>query len=168
MPPISGGPTLKRLCLVCLGNICRSPIAEGVLRHLVSEAGRGHQFQIESAGVGGWYVGEPADSRAQRTALAHGLRLSGTARQFHAADFEAFDLILALDEEVAGSLRRLAPNEAGRLKIRLLREFDPLARGQLAVPDPYSGTLQDFENVYQIVERSCRELLKFLLAEEAG
>ncbi len=151
--------TMKRLCFVCLGNICRSPMAEGVFKHLAAEAGRAREFQVESAGVGGWHVGEPADSRAQRVALAHGVRLTSTAQQFARPNFNSFDFVLALDEEVAQSLRRLAASEADWRKVHLLREYDPQARGNLDVPDPYYGALSDFEQVYQIVERSCRQLL---------
>lgn len=152
---------MQRICFVCLGNICRSPIAEGVFEHLAELAGCGAEFQVESAGVGGWHVGEAPDSRARKTAAAHGIRLDGAAQQLRARDLDRFDLLLALDTDVASDLRQMAAH-GQRGKIRLLREFDPLARGDLDVPDPYYGSMQDFENVYQMIERACRGLLDSL------
>lgn len=149
-----------RICFVCLGNICRSPMAEGVFKHLADEAGLGDRFHIESAALGPWHVGELADSRARQTAAAHGVRLDGTAQQVKPKDFARFDLLIAMDDENVTALRRLAPAERDRQKIRLLREFDPEANGDTSIPDPYYGTRRDFEEVYQMVERSSRGLLE--------
>ena len=157
-----------RLSFVCLGNICRSPLAEGVFQHLVELAGQGGRFKLESAGVGGWHVGEPADPRSQATARAHGINLNGRARQFQPADFARLDYVIALDGDVADDLRRLAPTPADRAKIHLLREYDPQrqlrARGSdLDVPDPYYGGPEGFEEAYQMIERSSRSLLENLV-----
>jgi protein-tyrosine phosphatase len=144
---------------VCLGNICRSPLAEGVFKHLAAQAGMAEKVQVESAGIGSWHVGEPADRRAQQTARSHGLALTSRAQQFRALDFDRFDLVLALDTEVYDDLRRLAPSDKARGKVRLLREFDPQASGELDVPDPYYGDMAAFERVYHMIERSCVGLL---------
>ena len=161
------------ISFVCLGNICRSPMAEGVFQHLVEQAGLADQFHIESAGVGGWHAGEPADPRAQSTAQAHDIPLTGRARQFQRADFARLDSVMALDGDVADALRRLAPTAADRSKVRLLREYDPAldsvsgadrrADG-LDVPDPYYGGPDGFEDAFQMIERSSRRLLESLSA----
>ena len=152
------------ICFVCLGNICRSPLAEGVFKHLAGQAGRAAEFHVESAGTGGWHVGEAPDLRSQRVALAHGIRLESHAQQFRAQDFARFDRVLALDGEIASDLRHLAPSAAARAKIHLLREYDAEADGNHDVPDPYYGGPDEFERVYAMVERGCAGLLKELIA----
>lgn len=153
---------MTRICFVCLGNICRSPLAAGVFKHLVQLAGLEAEFHIESAGMGEWHVGELADPRSRRTAQARGIRLTDTAQQFKRSDFERFDVLIAVDEDNADALRRLAPTPRERAKVRLLREFDPEADGDLDVPDPYYGGMPEFERVYEMVERSSRDLLHWL------
>ncbi len=147
-------------------------MAEGVFQHLVEQPGLADQFHVESAGVGGWHVGEPADRRAQATARAHGIILTGQARQFTPSDFARLDVIIALDTHVAEDLRRLAPTPGGRAKVHLLREYDPLVTSRPAgtsraadmdVPDPYYGGPEGFEDAFQMIERSSRWLLEALL-----
>ena len=152
--------TLKKICFVCMGNICRSPLAEGVFKQLVKQAKLDDRFHIESAAIGAWHVGEAPDPRAQRTAQAHGIRLDRTAQQFRPDDFARFDAVLALDGEIGADLHRLAPTPQARQKIRLLREYDPLANGDFDVPDPYYGRPEDFDRAYQMIERACEQLLK--------
>jgi protein-tyrosine phosphatase len=152
-----------RILFVCMGNICRSPTAEGVLRHLVAERGLEDEFEIESAGTGGWHVGDPPDSRSAAAARKRGIRVDGAARQVHADDFEDFDLLLAMDRDNLEELRALAP-PGTESKLRLLREFeggrDPIAGGpDLDVPDPYYGGPNGFEAVLDQVEAACRGLL---------
>jgi protein-tyrosine phosphatase len=154
-----------RINFVCLGNICRSPMAEGVFKHLAAQAGLSDRFDVESSAIGGWHVGEPYDPRARRAAQAHGVQLHGAPTQIKPRDFDRFDWLIALDEDIAASLQRLAPAAPDREKIRLLREFDPEANGDLDVPDPYYGGPEEFERVYQIVERACRGLLDELKAK---
>jgi protein-tyrosine phosphatase len=151
-----------RLLFVCLGNICRSPTAEGVMRHLVSEAGLDERVQIDSAGTGGWHVGHPPDSRSAAAASARGIELSGAARRFEPEDFERFDVILAMDRENRSDLLRLAPDEASRDKVRMLRDFDPASSGRedVDVPDPYYGGPRGFDDVLDLVSASCRGLLE--------
>lgn len=149
-----------------MGNICRSPMAEGVFKHLVHRAGRADGFTIESAGLGRWHIGDAPDERAQSVGRAHGVRVDGAAQQFTAADFDRFDLVLALDAEIHRGLERLAPDVGARRKIRYLRDFDPQVNHSRDVPDPYYGDTRHFEQVYTLVDRSCRGLLAELT--EAG
>jgi protein-tyrosine phosphatase len=153
-----------RLLFVCLGNICRSPTAEGVMRRLVREAGLEDEVTIDSAGTGGWHVGEPPDARATEAARRRGSVLEGAARQVRPEDFAAFDLLLAADRSNLRALQRLAPDEAGRAKVRLLREFDPAAGEDLEVPDPYYGGPDGFDAVLDVVEAACRGLLDHVRA----
>jgi protein-tyrosine phosphatase len=148
-----------------MGNICRSPLAEGVFEHLAAHDGLSDRFQAESGAVGAWHVGEDYDARTRRVARAHGLRLDGKAKQFRPGDFARFDHVFALDEDIAYSLRRLARTDADRAKIQLLRVYDPLADGNLNVPDPYYDGMEEFESVYQMTARACRALLDALKAD---
>jgi protein-tyrosine phosphatase len=146
-----------RILFVCLGNICRSPAAEGVFRHLATEAGLADRFTIDSAGTGAWHVGEPADRRMRQAAERRGITLSGTARPVIHEDFDRFDHILAMDADNARVLRRLAP-ASRRDRIRLFRDYDPEGRGR-DVPDPYSLDADAFEDVLDIVMRTSQALL---------
>ena len=147
----------QRVLFVCLGNICRSPTAEGVFRTLVEEAGLSDIFEIDSAGTGDWHTGAPADARMLRAARTRGYTLTSSARLVDPSDFERFDQILAMDRDNYRHLVRMAP-EAHRSKIRLFRDDDPEGRGQ-DVPDPYYGGAAGFEHVLDIVERTARALL---------
>jgi protein-tyrosine phosphatase len=151
-----------RVCFVCLGNICRSPTAEAVLRHRLAEAGLADVVEVESAGTGGWHVGDPPDARAAAEALARGIAMDGRAQQFGPDDFGRFDLVLAMDEENAAHLRRVAPDAEAAGKVRLLREFDPAADGDLSVPDPYYGGADGFAAVFAQVDAACRGLIDHL------
>ncbi len=154
-----------RILFVCLGNICRSPTAEAVMRHHVNRAGLGDRIEVDSAGIGGWHVGEPADERARAEARRRGIDITGRARQFHPGDFEWFDLILAMDRQNLTDLHDRAPTVAHRSKARLLREFDPDAGGDLEVPDPYYGGSRGFSTMFDQIEAACRGLLGHLRAE---
>jgi protein-tyrosine phosphatase len=148
-----------RLLFVCLGNICRSPTAEGVMRALVAEAGLQERIEVDSAGTGGWHVGESPDGRATAAARRRGIALGGAARQVRPGDFEEFDLILAMDQSNLRDLRHHAPDEDAQAKVRLLREFDPAADGDLDVPDPYYGGPGGFDEVLDLVQAACAALL---------
>jgi protein-tyrosine phosphatase len=152
-----------RICFVCLGNICRSPTAEAVMRHLVTGAGLEREILIESAGTGDWHIGEPRDRRSQAVGRARGTPLQGVAQQFTSVDFDRYDYVLAMDRANRKELLRLARDEADRAKVRLLRSFDPaLADADAEVPDPYYGGPSGFEEVFDICERACRGLLEHL------
>ncbi|KVN00273.1 low molecular weight protein-tyrosine-phosphatase [Burkholderia stagnalis] len=153
--------TRVAICFVCLGNICRSPTAEGVMRHQVEAAGLADRIDVDSAGTGDWHVGEAPDSRAQAAARTRGYDLSALrARQVSGADFERFDLLLAMDGANLAQLRRRCPAEH-RDKVRLLMEFAPGA-AESEVADPYFGGAQGFEQVLDQCEAACRGLLDTL------
>jgi protein-tyrosine phosphatase len=141
-----------RILFVCMGNICRSPTAEGVMRHLLAERGLNGEIEVESAGTGGWHAGSPPDARATATARARGITLEGAARQVTAADFEDFDLLVAMDRDNLADLRAIAPPGTER-KLRML-----VADGR-DVPDPYYGGPRGFEEVLDLVETACEGLL---------
>jgi protein-tyrosine phosphatase len=154
-----------RILFVCLGNICRSPTAEGVMRSLVAEAGLSDEIEVESAGTGDWHLGEPPDPRAVAAAAARGVELSGAARQFDRDDFGAFDLLIAMDRSNRDVLLATASDEEAAAKVRLLRAYGDGGDG-LDVPDPwYEG---GFDEVLDIVERSCAALLAELQAESSA
>jgi protein-tyrosine phosphatase len=141
-----------RILFVCMGNICRSPTAEGVMRHLLAERGLNGEIEVESAGTGGWHAGSPPDARATATARARGITLEGAARQVTAADFEDFDLLVAMDRDNLADLRAIAPPGTEH-KLRML-----VADGR-DVPDPYYGGPRGFEEVLDLVETACEGLL---------
>lgn len=133
------------------------------MRHRVAEAGLSDAIEVESAGTGSWHVGDPPDARAAQEARARGLVMDGRAQQFRAGDFARFDLVLAMDEENAAHLRRIAPGAGAAAKVRLLREFDPGAAGDdLSVPDPYYGGPEGFSTVFGLVDAACRGLVEHL------
>jgi protein-tyrosine phosphatase len=158
-------PAPTRVLFVCLGNICRSPLAEGVFLHLVREAGLAHRFEVDSAGTGDWHVGEWPDARSIAVARKHGVELPSRARQVTPADLDAFDHVLAMDRENLRDLERMARRGA-RARTRLLRAHDPVG-GDDDVPDPYYGGPSGFDLVYEMVHRSCAALLADLRGESS-
>jgi protein-tyrosine phosphatase len=139
-----------RILFVCMGNICRSPTAEGVMRRLIDDAGL--DIEVDSAGTGGWHAGEPPDERATLAARRRGVTLSGAARQVRPDDFERFDMLVAMDRGNLRELLALAPDDEAAAKVRLLV-------ADADVPDPYYGGDRGFETVLDMVETACRELL---------
>ncbi len=131
------------------------------MRKLVAEAGLEDRVEIDSAGTGGWHAGATPDERATEAARRRGIPLSGCARRVEPADFERFDLIVAMDRENVRDLRAVAPDAEAEEKVRLLREFDPASDGapDLDVPDPYYGGPDGFDEVLDLVEAACRGLL---------
>lgn len=152
-----------RICFVCLGNICRSPTAEGVMRQVVREAGLEHAFELDSAGTAAYHAGEPPDRRSTAAARRRGIVLSGRARQFLAADFARFDHVLVMDRDNHAAVMALARSSEHKGKVRLFRDYDPAASGPADVPDPYYGGEHGFDEVLDICERSCRRLLAELV-----
>ena len=151
-----------RVLFVCLGNICRSPTAEGTMRALVLDVGLEREIVLDSAGTGSWHVGSPPDERATAAAAGRGIVLEGVARRVREQDFDEFDLILAMDSANLQELRALAgEDESRQAKLRLLREFDPdsASAGELDVPDPYYGAGDGFELVLDHVQAACAGLL---------
>ena len=154
---------MHRSLFVCLGNICRSPLAEGIYLHLIRERGWEHRFHADSAGMGNWHCGQSADPRALETASRRGVHLPSVCRQVAVEDFETFDLVLAMDRSNRDALLALCPAPL-RGKVRLMREFDPEAApgSEPEVPDPYFGNAQGFDRVFEMLDRSCRALLASL------
>lgn len=151
-----------RVAFVCLGNICRSPTAAAVMRHLVKQRGLADQILVDSAGTGDWHVGDPPDERSQETARSRGVPLEGVARQFQPNDFARFDYVLAMDRSNRAELVRLAPDDEARAKVHLLRAFEPGAAADAEVPDPYYGGAHGFDRVFDICEAGCRGLLDYI------
>lgn len=155
------------MLFVCLGNICRSPAAEGVMRQLLVETGLDQAVAVDSAGVGPWHIGQRADARSRAAAARRGIELTSIARQVTETDLDEFDLVLAADVENRGALLALAGADADRRqKIRLLREFDPNADpDDLDLADPYYGGPQGFDVMLGQIDDACRGLLDRLRAD---
>ena len=147
-----------RIIMVCMGNICRSPAAEVVLRSKLADAGITH-VTVDSAGTGGWHEGEGANPRSVTTWERRGYRGTHVARQFRTHWFDQRDLILVMDDENHATLSARTADAAHRAKIRYLREFDPEASGDLEVPDPYYGGMEGFEHMLDLIERACDGLV---------
>ncbi|MFF7355092.1 MULTISPECIES: low molecular weight protein-tyrosine-phosphatase [Streptomyces] len=148
-----------RVCFVCTGNICRSPMAASVFRARVAESGLEDRVEVDSAGTGGWHEGEPADPRTVSVLEEHGYDSDHIARQFQPSWFSRLDLVIALDAGHLKSLRRLAPTEEDARKVRLLRSYDAAAGDDLDVPDPYYGRRDGFEECLEMVETASTGLL---------
>ncbi|MFF4539773.1 low molecular weight protein-tyrosine-phosphatase [Streptomyces aureus] len=148
-----------RVCFVCTGNICRSPMAESVFRAQVERAGLGDLVEVDSAGTGGWHEGDGADERTVAVLEANGYESGHAARRFQASWFSRLDLVIALDTGHLDALRRLAPRPEDAGKVRLLRSYDPAAGDDLDVPDPYYGHLDGFEECLEMVEAASPGLL---------
>jgi len=158
-----------RVLFVCLGNICRSPAAEGNFHHLVKERSLEHVFEIDSAGTSAYHIGEPANSNARRAAARDGVDLTSRARQFKSRDFDKFDYILAMDHQNYRDILAQARKEEDSVKVRLFREFDPSVKsGERTpdVPDPYFGGMDGFEKVQSIMKRTSAALLDSILKEQ--
>lgn len=154
-PMTDDAPT--SVLFVCLGNICRSPLAEGVFRHLVRERGLEERFRIDSAGTGAWHVGEPPDRRSAEVAARNGVSLDGQrARQVRPDDFDDFDVVVAMDRDNLRTLERM--RSGSRARLLLLRDHDP-EPGDGEVPDPYYGGPGGFDAVYEMVRRSAEAML---------
>ncbi|GAB3655619.1 low molecular weight protein-tyrosine-phosphatase [Actinocorallia lasiicapitis] len=149
------------MTFVCTGNICRSPMAEHVLRRFVVEEGL--EVEVDSSGTGGWHAGDPADPRTVAALRRAGYSSAHEAKQFRPLWFTKYDLIIALDEGHQRDLRSMAPNAEARDKVRLLRSYDPDA-ADLNVPDPYYGGRADFEEVREQIEAAVPGLLEEIRA----
>lgn len=151
-----------RICFVCLGNICRSPTAEAVMRHLLERERLVGRVHVESAGTGRWHVGETADPRSIAHARRRGIVLDRRAQQVSTKYFARFDLFLVADAQNLADVHRLAPNDEERAKVVLLRAFEPDAPAGAEIPDPYAAGPAGFEEVLDICEAACGGLLAHL------
>lgn len=165
----TGGP--YRVSIVCWGNICRSPMAEFVLRAVVTDAGLDGRVVVDSRGTSTEELGNPMDRRALAALVRHKVRDTGfrahRARQFQAADFAGHGLVLAADHIHERILRRRAPNAAEAAKVRLLRSFDPaaVAAGELGMADPWYGTSRDFDVTYAEIAQAVPGVVAYLRAQ---
>ena len=150
------------ISFVCLGNICRSPLAQGVFQNLVNQKQLEQKIIVTSAGTGGWHIGDLPDERMCRTAQSKGIQLESRARQFQSADFNRFNLVLAMDHSNLARLEEIAPSNLSPEKLMLFRFFDPECNGDQDVPDPYYGEANGFEEVYSMVKRTCPPLLDYI------
>lgn len=155
-----------RILFVCLGNICRSPAGEGILKHLSASKNRVDIF-VDSCGIGDWHTGSLPDYRMQEAAKARGIALTGKAKQFRPPFFDEFDLILAADHEVMRDLQVYAKTANHKAKIHLMTEFSPTYRGQ-EIPDPYLYAGGAFDLVLDMLEDSCEGLLSYLKENFSG
>jgi protein-tyrosine phosphatase len=149
---------MERILFVCLGNICRSPLAEAVFKHKIKELGLTHAFEADSCGTADYHIGCSPDPRTIKNALKNGVAIDHACRQLCVDDFERFDRIFVMDEHNLKHALRLAP-ESRRNKVQLMRAYDPLGIGQ-AVPDPYYGGEKDFQEVFDILDRTIGAFLK--------
>ncbi len=151
---------MKRVLFVCLGNICRSPLAEGVFVAYLNNKGLKNSILCDSCGTAGYHIGAPPDKRSSAVALSHGITLEHSGRKLSTSDFQEFDYILAMDQHNYGDIVQLAKQVNGKAKVLMFRDFDPRGKGD--VPDPYHGTAADFEEVYEICKRVSVNLLEFI------
>ena len=158
--------TKIRILFVCLGNICRSPIAEATFKQLVKSKDMLQLFEIDSAGTAAYHVGELADPRTRKVAESRGLSLDHLSRQFQKKDFERFDYIIAMDKSNLQNLTKLTNNREHLSKISLFREYDKEA-DSLEVPDPYYGEIDAFMNVQSIAENASTHFLNYLMKKHS-
>jgi len=166
-PACDRGPNQPptRVLFVCLGNICRSPAAEGVFLDLLEQQGRSQNFEVDSAGTGGWHVGSLADARMRNAAARRGLQLASRARQLEAEDLHRFDLIVTMDRHNLAAVKDLARRSGGGAQITPMTSFCRNHRIE-DVPDPYDGGPEGFELVLDLLEDACAGLLASLPCEQ--
>ena len=154
---------MKRVLFVCLGNICRSPAAEGIMRHQVELRGAESLVEVDSAGIGHWHVGELPDPRMRRHGARHGYEFTSRARQFSASDFDHFNLIVGMDEGNVLDLKSMARSPHDLRKIVCMADYLRHHPMHKSVPDPYYGGDQGFELVIDLLEDACEGLLDAIM-----
>lgn len=149
-----------KLLFICLGNICRSPAANAIMQKYVDEAGLSDKFEIDSAGIGPWHVGQLPDKRMREHGARRGYHIDHIARQFDATkDFDRFDYIVVMDEDNYRNITRQARNDDDRKKVIRMADYFIKWKGRTSVPDPYYGDGEDFELALDLIEDGCKGLL---------
>ena len=151
---------------VCLGNICRSPAAEGILKHMLKQQGLQDMVFVDSAGIGGWHTGQLPDSRMIACGKKNGYDFSSRARKFNVKDFERFDYIIVMDNDNYRDVKNMAPDSQSAQKIKMIKEYFTEYKNQDTVPDPYYGNQADFQFAVNLLEDACRTILKRLVIRE--
>lgn len=157
---------VTKVLFVCLGNICRSPAAEGAFHALVQKKGLEEQFFIDSCGTSGYHAGELPHPNTRKAARKDGIELTHRSRQFERADFDSFDYIIAMDSSNLSDILQMAGTESDKQKILKFRRFDPAIEGEPDVPDPYYGGVEGFANVQKIARRTAEGLLEWILSKQ--
>ena len=148
------------ILFICLGNICRSPAAEGIMKAFVEKAGLGNQFEIDSAGIGSWHVGQLPDSRMRKCGIEHGYQFDSHARQFQKSDFNRFDTIVVMDNDNYRAITSMASTQEQKDKVVRIADYLTSHCEYTTVPDPYYGDYSDFELVITLLEDACHGLLQ--------
>ncbi len=156
------------ILFVCLGNICRSPAAEGIMKSLVEREGKAAHYFIDSAGIGGWHIGQLPDPRMRRCGAAHGYHFDSHARQLEVNDFTRFDTIVVMDNENYRAVTALAPSQEDKKKVVRCADFLSQHRNYTTIPDPYYGDAPDFELVITLLEDALQGLLQYCEEEEVS
>jgi protein-tyrosine phosphatase len=151
---------MQAIAMVCLGNICRSPMAEHVLKRKIEDAGL--DVRVASSGTGDWHLGEAANPKTAQVLKEHGYTFDHTAKQFQLSWFDEFDLILVMDKSNLSNVLALAATEEQKAKVKLLREFDATAEKGAEVPDPYNYPIDAYYEVLDMVEAACDGVVEFL------
>ena len=155
---------MKHILFVCLGNICRSPAAEAIMKQMLLNSGKSHLADVDSAGTGPWHVGQLPDHRMRKHGLMHGYRIDSIAWQFKPNDFNRFNLIIAMDQSVAEELKSMARSPYDMQKIVCMAQFLRHHPMHNSIPDPYYGQDRDFELVIELLEDACQGLLEHLIS----
>jgi protein-tyrosine phosphatase len=155
----------RSILFICLGNICRSPAAEGIMKKMAADRGLSDRLYIDSAGIGSWHVGQLPDARMRRHGEMHGYSFDSRARQFKTEDFDQFDNIAVMDHENYGDVAAKARNRGDRERIICMADYLRHHPYNKTVPDPYYGGDRDFELVIELLEDACEGLLDKLEKE---
>lgn len=150
------------ILFICLGNICRSPAAEGIMKAIVEKSNKVESYEIDSAGIGGWHIGQLPDSRMRKCGAEHGYRFDSRARQFSKTDFARFDTIVVMDNDNYRAITSIASSEADKQKVVRMADFLTTHREYTIVPDPYYGDASDFDLVIELLEDACQSLFEML------
>lgn len=150
-----------RVLFVCLGNICRSPLAEAIFMDKVTRKNLLHHFEIDSCGTSNYHIGDQPDSRTIASAHKNGIKISHSCRQLTSDDLEYFDYIMAMDQSNHQNILRLSNNGIHAEKVFLMRDFDVQGKGE-EVPDPYFGDERTFQDVFEILDRSASNFLQYI------